>query len=141
MHPGFTSQVGSVRASAREGNGVAYTLRGDVAESQYHFLLPATTVNIAPGFANVSLERWVPAGTHRTIEVTDSYLDPTVSRAEIDELLAWDSQVAREDVALVESVQRGLDSGAVPQGRLMVESERLIADFQRRVHDALTAAG
>ena len=28
--------------------------------SQYHFLWPNTTVNIAPGPANVSLERWVP---------------------------------------------------------------------------------
>ena len=53
--------------------------------------------------------------------------------------MAWDNQVAEEDVALVESVQRGLESGAVPQGRLMPESELLIADFQRRVRDALPA--
>jgi len=39
----------------------------------------------------------------------------------------------------VQSVQRGLESGAVPQGRLMGESEKLIADFQRRVRDALVA--
>jgi hypothetical protein len=47
------------------------------------------------------------------------------------------AQVAEEDVALVEAVQRGLDSGMVPQGRLMTASEQLIADFQRRVRDAL----
>ena len=35
---------------------------------------------------------------------------------EIDELVAWDTQVAEEDVALVEAVQRGLDSEMVPQG-------------------------
>ena len=45
---------------------------------------------------------------------------------------------AQEDTALVVSVQAGLDSGAVPQGRLMPESEQLIADFQRRVHDAIS---
>ena len=55
--------------------------------------------------------------------------------------MAWDNQVAEEDVSLVQSVQRGLESGAVPQGRLMGESEKLIADFQRRVRDALTAYG
>ena len=60
-----------------------------------------------------------------------------VSAEEIDELGAWDTQVAEEDVALVEAVQRGLDSGMVPQGRLMTASEQLIADFQRRVRDAL----
>jgi hypothetical protein len=37
----------------------------------------------------------------------------------------------------VESVQRGLRSGMVEQGRLMPTSERLIADFQRRVAGAL----
>jgi hypothetical protein len=31
----------------------------------------------------------------------------------------------------------GSSRGAVPQGRLMGSSEQLIADFQRRVHDAL----
>ena len=137
-YPTFSSQIGPVRASALTGNGRApYTPQGDVVQSQYHFLFPATTVNIAPGFANVSLERWIPEGTHRTVEVTDYFFDPSVSREAIDELVAWDTQVAEEDVALVESVQRGLDSGAVPQGRLMVESEQLIADFQRRVRDAL----
>ncbi len=138
VHPTFSSQIGPVRASALAGNGkAAYTPRGEVGHSQYHFLFPATTVNIAPGIANVSLERWLPDGPKRTVEVTDYYFGPDASTAEIDELMAWDNQVGEEDVSLVESVQRGLDSGAVPQGRLMVESEQLIADFQRRVRDAL----
>lgn len=141
VHPTFSSQTGPVRASALAGDERApYTPRGEVTQSQYHFLFPATTVNIAPGFPNVSLERWLPDGTHRTIEVTDYFFAPDVPAPEIEELMAWDSQVAEEDVSLVESVQRGLDSGAVPQGRLMEESERLIADFQRRVRDALLGA-
>jgi hypothetical protein len=57
----------------------------------------------------------------------------------MDEVLAFDEQVGLEDLALVQSVQAGLDSGGVPQGRVMVESEQLIADFHRRVHDALLA--
>jgi hypothetical protein len=60
-----------------------------------------------------------------------------VSEEKIEELVAWDTQVAEEDVSLVQSVQRGLESGLVPQGRLMSESEKLIADFQRRVFAAL----
>ena len=55
----------------------------------------------------------------------------------VTELLEWDAQVSNEDTALVESVQQGLDSGMVEQGRLMGESEQLIRDFQRRVHDSL----
>ena len=138
VHPTFSSQVGSVRESAFSGNGgTAYTPRRDVAQAQYHFLFPVTTVNIAPGIPNIGLERYIPDGPARTIEVTDYYFGTDASDEEIAELQAWDSQVGEEDVSLVESVQRGLASGAVPQGRLMVGSEQLIVDFQRRVSGAL----
>jgi carnitine monooxygenase subunit len=140
VHPTFSSQIGSARPAGFTGNGGAGLLpRGDVAQSQYHFLFPSTTLNIAPGIPNISLERYNPDGLGRTTEVTDYYFGADVSGAEIDELMAWDHQVAEEDVSLVQSVQRGLESGAVPQGRLMAESEQLIADFQRRVHDALAS--
>ena len=138
VHPTFSSQIGPVRASVLAGNGKApYEARGDVAQSQYHFLFPSTTLNIAPGIPNISLERYLPDGVRRTLEVTDYYFGVDASAEEIEELMAWDNQVAEEDISLVQSVQRGLDSGAVPQGRLMGESEKLIANFQRRVHDAL----
>ena len=71
--------------------------------------------------------------------MTDYFFSPDESDERIQELPEWDTQVAEEDVALVLSVQRCLDSGRVPQGRLMGESEKLIANFQRRVHDALTS--
>ena len=139
VHATFSSQIGPVRASVLAGNGKApYEARGVVAQSQYHFLFPSTTLNIAPGIPNISLERYNPDGARRTVEVTDYYFGTDASTEEIEELMAWDSQVAEEDVSLVESVQRGLDSGVVPQGRLMGESEKLIADFQRRIHDSLT---
>jgi choline monooxygenase len=140
VRPTFSSQIGPVRASALAGNGKAsYTPRTDISQAQFHFLFPTTTVNVAPGIPNLSIERYVPDGPARTIEVTDYFFGPDVDATEIDELMVWDRQVAEEDVALVESVQRGLDSGAVSQGRLMPESEQLIADFQRRVRDALLA--
>ena len=137
-HATFSSQIGPVRQSALAGNGkAAYTPLGDVVQAQYHFLFPSTTLNIAPGIQNISMERYNPDGLRRTIEVTDYYFGADASEEEIGELVAWDTQVAEEDVSLVQSVQRGLESGAVPQGRLMSTSEQLIADFQRRVHDAL----
>ncbi len=133
-----SSQLGPVRRAALEGRGkVPYDPRGEVRQSQFHFLFPNTTINIAPGPQNLSIERWVPVGPRTTIEVTDYFFDPDESDERIQELLEFDNQVAEEDVSLVLSVQRGLDSGQVPQGRLMRESEKLIADFQRRVYDAL----
>ena len=140
--PMSSSQLGPIRQSALERrDGSTYDPRGDVEQSQFHFLFPNTTVNINPGPQNLSIERWVPDGPRGTIEVTDYFFDPDASDERIEELLEFDTQVSEEDVALVLSVQRGLDSGMVRQGRLMRESEKLIADFQRRVFDGIAANG
>jgi choline monooxygenase len=134
----FSSQIGPIRASALTDNGRAsYKPVGDVIQSQYHFLFPNTTVNIVPGPQNISLERWVPDGPGRTIEVTDYWFGKDVPAEIVQEVLAFDNEVGREDIDLVVTVQEGLNSGTVPQGRLMLESEQLIADFQRRLADAI----
>jgi choline monooxygenase len=138
VSPTFSSQIGPIRASALSGNGSApYVPVGDVTHSQYHFIWPNTTINIAPGPQNISLERWVPDGTGRTIEVTDYWFGADVPPEIVQEVLDFDAEVGQEDTDLVVSVQAGLDSGTVPQGRLMRESEQLIADFQRRLYDAI----
>ena len=102
VHATFSSQIAPVRASALAGNGKgAYTPSNELAQSQYHFLFPSTTLNIAPGIPNISLERYVPDGLRRTLEVTDYYFGVETSESEIEELMAWDNQVAEEDVSLV----------------------------------------
>ena len=58
--------------------------------------------------------------------------------------MTWDNQVAEEDVSLVQSVQRGLDSGAVPGGTprarqaspLQVVDEAVARLFERFVDPA-----
>jgi len=136
--PLSSSQLGPVRANAVDV-GAPYDPTGEVDQSQYHFLWPNTTINIAPGPVNLSIERWVPLDARRTVEVTDYFFGPDVPDERIEEIIAFDNQVAEEDVALVQAVQLGLDSRSVVQGRLMAESEQLIADFQRRVFDAIGA--
>ncbi len=86
----------------------------------------------------ISLERWVPDGTGRTIEVTDYWFGADISPEVVAEVLEFDEQVSNEDTDLVVRVQEGLNSGTVPQGRLMRESEQLISAFQRRLYDAVT---
>jgi phenylpropionate dioxygenase-like ring-hydroxylating dioxygenase large terminal subunit len=134
-----SSQIGPVRESAVGPQAKGYDASGDVPASQYHFVWPNTTINVAPGPLNLSIERWVPVDAHRTVEVTDYFFGVDVTEERIQEVIEFDTQVAVEDVALVEAVQKGLDSGAVPQGRLMAESEQLVAAFQRRVFESLIA--
>jgi phenylpropionate dioxygenase-like ring-hydroxylating dioxygenase large terminal subunit len=134
----YSSQVGPVRASALENPAAApYDPRGEITQSQYHFIWPATTINIDPGPANISLERWVPVGPGRTIEVTDYWFADGVTEERAQDIIAFGTQVANEDTGLCMAVQAGLDSGAVPQGRILQETEQLIVDFQRRVATAI----
>jgi hypothetical protein len=46
--------------------------------------------------------------------------------------------VTREDVVLCESVQRGLRSGAIKHGRLMLSREQGIQHFQKLVYRFLS---
>ena len=55
----------------------------------------------------------------------------------IEEITEFSVVVGAEDNGLVESVHRGLRSGAVEQRRLLLGSEKLLQHFQLLVHDAL----
>ena len=68
----------------------------------------------------------------------DYFFAPDVDDVWAAELIAFDDQVGQEDTALVESVQRGVAAGLVERGRLLPESERLIASFQAKVTASLT---
>ena len=72
---GAKRRASSARCEAAlEGSGKApYDPQATCDQSQYHFLLPNTTINIAPGPQNLSIERWVPIGARTTVEVTDYF--------------------------------------------------------------------
>ena len=53
------------------------------------------------------------------------------------EFFAFDDQVGREDTALVESVHRGMSSGLLEHGRLLLGAEPLLAAFQGWLRERL----
>jgi choline monooxygenase len=61
--------------------------------------------------------------------VLDYFFAHDVDEACTRELIEFDDRVGEDDRALVESVQRGVVSCVVDRGRLLPESERLIALF------------
>ena len=117
--------------------GTGFMLGGEVSRAQYHWLWPNITLNVDPGPQNLSLDVWFPDGPGRTRGFTDYFFGADVPDDVVDDMLAFSRQVADEDTGLVEAVQRGMASGAVPTGRLMPESEKLVAHFQRLVLGAL----
>ncbi|HEU5245068.1 MAG TPA: aromatic ring-hydroxylating dioxygenase subunit alpha, partial [Gaiellaceae bacterium] len=81
---------------------------GELPRSQFHFLWPNLEINIFPGRPNISIGPSIPRATDRTYRFLDYFFGPDVEQAWIDDLMAFDDQVGREDAKLVEGVQRGV---------------------------------
>jgi phenylpropionate dioxygenase-like ring-hydroxylating dioxygenase large terminal subunit len=132
-------RLSSQHGPVREGGGTRMHLDGELPRSQFHFLWPNFGVNIFPGQPNISLGPIVPLSPDRTYRCLDYFFGSTVDQAWIDELVAFDDQVGREDKALVEGVHRGMASGVLEHGYLMGSSEQLIGHFQELTREALSA--
>jgi len=127
------SQAGPLRPEPRG----AFDPSGEVERGQFHFVFPGTVVNVMPGRPNLSIGPIFPLGPERTYRSLDYLVAPDADPAWVADLLRFDAQVGAEDLALVERVQAGVRSGLLEEGRLLPESERLVAHFQGLVLEAL----
>jgi ferredoxin-NADP reductase/phenylpropionate dioxygenase-like ring-hydroxylating dioxygenase large terminal subunit len=134
-HGWFLSQRGQVRPSALEGRSQVkiYDVAGEVAQSQYHLLWPNLTININPGFPNLSVDLWMPDGPNATKGFSEQYFAPGVTEEFAKDLIAFNKEVGAEDDVLTDSVQRGLLGGLPDFGRFLTNSEHLVVHFQKLV--------
>ena len=139
-HGWYMSQTGYVRESALQGKTAVkiYDARGELKMAQYHVLFPNFTININPGFTNMSVDVWRPKGPNACEGFSEQYFGPGVSEAFANELIEFNTQVGIEDDDLTNSVQRGLIGGLPERGRTLTNSEHLVVHFQRLVANALT---
>ena len=142
-HPGFTRLVDVdpdayvLEAGDHRWSQYGRARAGDGA-CQFHLVWPGLKINTYPGLANLSLGPVWPAGPERTDGFLDYYFGDDVRDEAAAELIAFDETIGREDTALVESVQRGVQSGLIARGHLLLDSEHLIEAFQRAVQIALS---
>ena len=139
-HGWFSSQLGQVRPSALEGRSQVkiYDVAGEVAQSQYHLLWPNMTININPGFPNLSIDLWMPDGPNATKGFSEQYFAPGVAEEFAQDLIAFNKEVGAEDDVLTNSVQRGLLGGLPDRGRFLTNSEHLVVHFQKLIVDAVS---
>ena len=121
----------------RDGGGGVYDATGEIERGQFHLVFPGTVINVMPGRPNFSIGPIVPRDVERTHRFIDYFVADDADEAWIDESLAFDAQVGAEDQVLIERVQAGMRAGLIEDGRLLPESEKLIAHFQALVVDAL----
>jgi phenylpropionate dioxygenase-like ring-hydroxylating dioxygenase large terminal subunit len=131
----FSNQYGPLR----ERPAGEFDATGEVERGQFHFLFPNTTINVMPGRPNLSIGPVIPLTAERTYRFLDYFVARDADDEWIADLLAFDDQVGAEDRVLVERVQAGVRSRVLDGGRLLPESEQLIAHFQGLLVDALGA--
>jgi phenylpropionate dioxygenase-like ring-hydroxylating dioxygenase large terminal subunit len=143
-HPGFSAVIDVsedeylLQRHRWHSSQYAHVKNDGDARGQFHFVWPNLKVNVYPGRPNLSIGPVWPDGPERSRGFLDYFFAPGEDESWIRDLLELDDQVGREDTALVERVQRGVRSGVLTEGRLLGESEQLIAHFDALVREALS---
>ena len=130
-------QRGPLKASARaqreEGFGA-----DEGQEGIYTYLWPNFMLNVYPGAGNASTNHILPIDEHHCLAVYEFFFSESMPEDEQRAMVDFIDQVQREDIIIVESVQRGLRSGFYKQGQLILSRENGIQHFQKLVFSALT---
>lgn len=110
-------------------------------QAQYYFVFPNLMLNILPG--RLQINQVIPISQHHCCVFFDYYYADTQS-ASAKKLIADDmnfsDEVQREDIAICERVQQGLESGAYTAGRLSPKRESGVHHFQELVRKAYRQA-
>jgi len=106
----------------------------------YYWIYPNLMINMYEGVMDTNLV--IPRGVDKTEVVFDYYFADVSSQARERNLasIAVSEQIQCEDVAICESVQRGLNSRSYSTGRLSVRREAGEHLFHRLLHADLHAA-
>lgn len=111
------------------------------------WLWPTTCLMRYPGRSSMIVLNVIPAGPDLTFETYDFYLEtPEPDETELEAIRYLDEVLQVEDINLVESVQRGMNTPAFQQGRIVHDpdgsgkSEHAVHHFHGLVLDAYEKA-
>jgi len=135
----FSTQGGPLRQSAKSGRKHVYTIGEGVESGFYVFLWPNFMLNIYPGPGNVSINLILPGEANHSLAKYEFCFVDEVGERDAAEFVRFIDQVQDEDITLCESVQRGLATGYLDHGTLMLSREQALQHFERMVFDAVTS--
>lgn len=111
------------------------------------WLWPNTCIMRYPGRSSMIILNVIPAGPDRTLETYDFFLeDTTPNEAELESIRYLDEVLQVEDINIVESVQKGMNTPAFDSGRIVNDpagsgmSEHAVHHFHGLVLDAYKRA-
>jgi choline monooxygenase len=120
------------------GKADAQTSQARKGQALYYWIYPNFMINWYQGVMDTNLV--VPRGNDRTEVIFDYYFTDVSAKAREKNLasIALSERIQDEDVAICESVQRGLSSRSYSTGRLSVRREAGEHLFHRLLHADLT---
>ncbi|WP_299847954.1 ring-hydroxylating oxygenase subunit alpha [uncultured Roseovarius sp.] len=135
-------------AEAGKGTNSAYDVsNATVRTHAVWWLWPTTCLMRYPGRSSMIVLNIIPVGPDRTLETYDFFLEtPEPDAMELDAMRYLDEVLQVEDIGLVESVQRGMNTPAFAQGRIVNDpsgsgkSEHAVHHFHGLVLDAYQRA-
>lgn len=129
--------------AGKSANSAYDTSNAKVQTHAVWWLWPNTCLMRYPGRSSMIVLNVIPAGPDRTLETYDFYLEtPEPDAAEVEAIRYIDEVLQPEDIGLVESVQRGMNTPAFTQGRIVNDpdgsgqSEHAVHHFHGLVLDA-----
>ncbi|MEV5739450.1 ring-hydroxylating oxygenase subunit alpha [Microbispora rosea] len=131
-------------AEAGTQENAAYDVAGaSVTQHAVWWLWPNTCLLRYPGRGNFMVLQVIPAGPDRTLETWDFYFETAdLTDAEVEAVRYIDEVLQQQDISIVESVQRGMNTPAFDQGRIVYDpsgsglSEHGVHHFHGLVLDA-----
>lgn len=131
-------------ADAGQGANSAYDVsNATVRTHAVWWLWPNTCLMRYPGRSSFIVLNIIPVGPDRTLETYDFFLEsPEPNEAELQAIKYLDEVLQTEDIAIVESVQKGMNTPAFTQGRIVYDpagsgkTERALHHFHGLVLDA-----
>lgn len=131
-------------ADAGKTANTAYdTSNATVKTHAVWWLWPNTCLMRYPGRSSMIVLNIIPAGPDRTLETYDFFLEtPEPTEAERESIRYLDEVLQVEDINIVESVQKGMNTPAFTQGRIVNDpegsgkSEHAVHHFHGLVLDA-----
>lgn len=136
----------SQKGALRHGDNAAYRVTDDAGEKRalFWWLFPSTVINVMPGAPEVVVGTILPDGVGHTLRRFQRFApagaEPDVAREAYERAV-----LGPEDVAICESVQRGLNSLGFDRGRIVHDAanphhgEAAVHHFHQMVVQALTA--
>ncbi len=133
--------------AGKQANRAYDTSNAKVRTHAVWWLWPTTCLMRYPGRSSMIVLNIVPVGPERTLETYDFFLEtPEPDETEQAAIKYLDTVLQVEDIGLVESVQRGMDTPAFRQGRIVFDpagsgkSEHALHHFHGLVLDAYARA-